>query len=107
MTNKYHRKRNYERKRCKYVNFRVTPEESKMLDKYVELSGLKKQEYLTSKILNNDVVVTGNPRVFKALKKNMDDILIELKRINKNSEINEEFLELIRYVEELCERLNE
>lgn len=104
---KYFGTENYKRVRCKYVNFRVTPKEAEELDKYVALSGLQKQEYLVSKVLNRDVVVNGNPRVFKSLKKTMVDILVELKRINDSSEMNKEFLELIKYVEDLCERLNE
>lgn len=104
---KYYGTENYKRVRCKYVNFRVTPKEAKELDKYVSLSGLQKQEYLVSKVLNKEIVVQGNPKVFKNLKKTMNDILIELKRINRNSEIDKEFLELIKYVEDLCERLNE
>lgn len=107
MNEKYLDERNYKRIRCKYVNFRVTPKEAEELDKYVALSGLLKQEYLVSKVLNREVVVKGNPRVFKALKKTMVEILNELKRINKSSEIDKEFLELIKYVEDLCERLNE
>ena len=103
---KYYGTENYKRIRCKYVNFRVTPKEAEELDKYVALSGLQKQEYLVSKILNHDVVVKGNPRVFKSLKRTMIDILTELKRINDSSEINKEFLELIKFVEDLCERLN-
>lgn len=104
---KYFGTENYKRVRCKYVNFRVTPKEAEELDKYVALSGLQKQEYLVSKVLNRDVVVNGNPRVFKSLIKTMVDILVELKRINDSSEMNKEFLELIKYVEDLCERLNE
>ena len=33
------------RKRNRIGNFRVTPEEASLIDKYVELSGLTKQDY--------------------------------------------------------------
>ena len=33
------------RKRNRIVNFRATPEEASLIDKYVELSGLTKQDY--------------------------------------------------------------
>lgn len=98
---------NSRRVRCKYVNFRVTPKEAEELDKYIELSGLQKQVYLTSKVLNHDVVVKGNPRVFKSLKKTMNEILNELKRINDNSKVDEDFREFIKHVADLCRRLNE
>lgn len=98
---------NSRRIRCKYVNFRLTPKEADELDKYIEVSGLLKQEYLTSKVLNRDVVIKGNPRVFKSLKKTMNEILEELKRINESSKVDTEFREFIKHVADLCRRLNE
>ena len=50
------------------VGFRVSPEENELINKAVALSGLPKQEYCYRRCLNQDVVVQGNPRVFKALK---------------------------------------
>lgn len=107
MNEKYTNEKNYKRIRCKYVNFRVTPKEAEELDKYVALSGLLKQEYLVSKVLNRDVVVKGNPRVFKVLTKTMNDILNELRRINDSSKVDIEFREFIKHVADLCRRLNE
>lgn len=104
---KYYGTENCKRIRCKYVNFRVTPKEAEELDKYIALSGLLKQEYLVSKVLNRDVVVKGNPRVFKTLKKTMNEILYELKRIDRNSKVDIEFRELIKHVADICGRLNE
>lgn len=104
---KYKDQRNDTRIRCKYVNFRVTPEEAEELDRYVAVSGLLKQDYLTSKVLNRDVVVKGNPRVFKSLKKTMNEILVELKRINESTKVDMEFREFIKHVADLCRRLNE
>ena len=49
------------------VGFRVSPEENELINKAVALSGLPKQEYCYRRCLNQDVVVQGNPRVFKAL----------------------------------------
>ena len=39
------------------VAFRVSPEEDALLETYVKLSGLTKQSYITSRILEQDVVV--------------------------------------------------
>lgn len=103
----YKDKWNYTRVRNKYVNFRLTPKEAELLDKYVKLSGLLKQDYLTSKILNRDVVVKGNPRVFKALKSTMLEILKELKRIEDSSGMDKDFRDLVKYIANLYERLNE
>ena len=96
-------KENYKRVRCKTIAFRVTPEECVLIDKYAKLSGLTKQEYLTSNMLKQQIVVKGNPRVFKALKTQMEEIINQLKRIDKASDIDDEFRRLIKYVEEMAE----
>ena len=54
--------------RNRNVGFRVSEEEAKLLDDLVELSGLAKQDYILRRLLNREVVVQGNPKVFKALK---------------------------------------
>ena len=50
------------------VAFRVSNEEANLLNDLVALSGLTKQDYITRRLLCRDVVVQGNPRVYKALK---------------------------------------
>ena len=57
------------------VGFRVSPEENELINKAVALSGLPKQEYCYRRCLNQDVVVQGNPRVFKALKTELATVL--------------------------------
>ena len=58
----------HNRWRNKTVAFRVSPEEDKQLETYVKLSGLTKQDYITRRLLGREVIVQGNPRVFKALR---------------------------------------
>lgn len=53
------------------MGFRVSPEENERINKAVALSGLPKQEYCYRRCLNQDVVVQGNPRVYKALKRSL------------------------------------
>ena len=65
------------------VAFRVSDEEAKLLNDLVALSGLTKQDYITRRLLCRDVVVQGNPRVYKALKNQMAAIYEELKRMEK------------------------
>ena len=74
------------------VAFRVSDEESKLLNDLVALSGLTKQDYITRRLLCRDVVVQGNPRVYKALKNQMVAIYEELKRLEALSPDNEELL---------------
>ena len=79
----------------------MTPEENELINRYVALSGLQKQEYLTANMLRQQIKVYGNPRVFKALKYQMNEIVTELRRIDSSAELDKEFMDLIRYVEEL------
>ena len=80
------------------VGFRVSEEEAKLLDNLVELSGLAKQDYILRKLLNREVVVQGNPKVFKALKHQMAQIYEELKRLESVSDDNEELLIVVEMV---------
>ena len=84
--------------RNRNVGFRVSEEEAKMLDDLVELSGLAKQDYILRRLLNREVVVQGNPKVFKALKNQMTQIYEELKRLESVSDDNEELLIVVEMV---------
>ena len=83
------------------VGFRVSPEENERINKAVALSGLPKQEYCYRRCLNQDVVVQGNPRVYKALKTELAAVLGELQRIeagNGGNGIDEELLNVIELI---------
>ena len=84
--------------RNRTVGFRVSEDEAKMIDRMVALSGLTKQEYILRKLMDWEVTVQGNPRVYKALKNQMQQIFDELKRVEKCSEENEELLQTIQMV---------
>lgn len=92
---------NHNRFRSRQVAFRLSPEEADLLDTYVMLSGLTKQEYITRRILDKDVIVRGNPRVFKALRSNMEAILAELKRIDSGSDMEYELIDNIEFIIQL------
>ena len=64
---------NHNRWRNRQVAFRLSPEEADLLDTYVRLSGLTKQDYITRRLLNRDIVVQGNPSVYKALRGTVAD----------------------------------
>lgn len=84
--------------RNKTVAFRVSEEEAKLLDDLVALSGLTKQEYIMRRLLNREVVVQGNPRVYKALKNQVERIYDELKRLEKCSGENDEMLYTLQVI---------
>ena len=89
---------NYNRWRNRQVAFRLSPEEADLLDTYVRLSGLTKQDYITRRLLNRDIVVQGNPRVYKALRDQLAAVLGELRRIEAGSGVDDELLATIRLI---------
>ena len=97
----------HNRWRNKTVAFRVSPEEDKKIERYVQLSGLTKQDYITRRLTHKDVIVQGNPRVFKALRNQLADVLSELQRIEAGSEVNDELLNLIEMIADILGGLKE
>ena len=91
----------HNRWRNKTVAFRVSPEEDKQIETYVRLSGLTKQDYITRRLTHRDIVVQGNPRVFKALRNQLSDVLSELQRIEAGGEINDELLDVIEMIADI------
>lgn len=77
------------------ISFRMSEAESELLDRKVAISGLTKQDYIIRKLSDKEVVVQGNPRVYKALKKQMEEILQELRRIESGSEMRDWLLQII------------
>ena len=75
--------------------FRLSPEEADLLDTYVKLSGLTKQDYITRRLLDRAVVVQGNPRVYKALRDQLAAVLGELRRIEAGGGVGDELLATI------------
>ena len=93
----------HNRWRSKTVAFRVSPEEDAQIETAVQLSGLTKQDYITRRLLCREIVVQGNPRVYKALRNELNSVLEELKRIEAGQSIDGELLETIRLV---CGRID-
>lgn len=91
----------HNRWRNKTVAFRVTPEEWQQIERYVRLSGLNKQDYITRRLTHREITVQGNPRVYKALCDNLYDVLAELKRIEAGGEVNDELLDLIEMIADI------
>ena len=89
---------NYNRWRNRQVAFRLSPEEADLLDTYVRLSGLTKQDYITRRLLNRDIVVQGNPRVYKALRDQLAAVLGELWRMEAGGGVDDELLDTIRLI---------
>ena len=82
--------------RNKTVAFRMSPEEAEQLDVNVRLSGLSKQDYLIWRVLQREIKVVGNPRVYKALKNTMAEVLEELRRIGVGENVSDDLLDIIK-----------
>lgn len=84
--------------RARTIGFRVSPEEDQLINSAVALSGLTKQDYIVKRLLCRDVVVQGNPRVYKALKNQLAEVLGELRRIQNGSAVDDELLSTIQLI---------
>lgn len=97
----------HNRWRSKTVAFRVSPEEDAQIERYVQLSGLTKQDYITRRLTHKDVMVQGNPRVFKALRNQLAEVLLELQRIETGGAVNDELLDLIEMIADILGGMKE
>ena len=97
----------HNRWRNKTVAFRVSPEENEQIERYVKLSGLTKQDYITRRLTHKDVMVQGNPRVFKALRNQITEVLSELQRIENGNAVNDELLDLIEIITDILGGMKE
>lgn len=97
---------NHNRWRNKTVAFRVSPEEDRQIETFVKLSGLTKQDYITRRLICKDVVVQGNPRVYKALRDQLAAVLNELRRIEAGG-INDELLDVIEMIAAIMDGMKE
>ena len=89
---------NHNRWRSKTVAFRMSPEEADQLDAFVQMSGLPKQDYLIQRALQREVVVVGNPRVYKGLWIQMEVIHKELQCISTERFIDDELLDRVEQI---------
>ena len=98
---------NHNRWRNKTVAFRVSPEEDAQIETFVKLSGLTKQDYITRRLICKDVVVQGNPRVYKALRDQLAAVLNELRRIEAGGSVSDELLDVIEMIAAIMDGMKE
>lgn len=97
----------HNRWRSKTIAFRVTPEENEQIDTFVRLAGTTKQDYITQRLMQRDIVVWGNPRVFKALRNQLALVHTELQRIEKCGDLTTEFIEMLHLMTTILDGLKE
>ena len=97
----------HNRWRNKTVAFRVSPEEDAQIETAVKLTGLTKQDYITRRLLCREVVVQGNPRVYKALRDQLATVLDELRRIDAGHAVDNDLMDTIRMIATILSGMRE
>ena len=83
---------NHNRFRSRTIGFRVSPEEDELINIAVSLTGLTKQDYIVSKLLDRTISVRGNCKVHRAVYDRLGEVLEQLKRIDAGASIDEELM---------------
>ncbi len=94
---------NYNRWRSKTVSFRMSPEENELLNSYVRMSGLEKQEYLIQRALNKPVVIKTTPRVCVALKRELEELAKELLQTETS---DKDLFDRIEFLKNIIKEIN-
>ena len=97
----------HNRWRSRTVAFRVSEEENEQINTFVKLTGTTKQDYVTQRLLCHDVVVQGNPRVYKALKDQLAAVLAELQRIDSGAGVSDDLLDTIHMIARIMDGMKE
>ena len=89
---------NYKRLRNRTVAFRASDEEWKLISDMADISGLQKQIYLINKCLDREIKVYGNSRLYRMLESKLNEVLSELRRLNRYKDAEPELWILIEQI---------
>jgi len=93
------------RLRNKMIAFRVSPEESAQIDLAISLTGMLKQDYYISRMLNKDITVMENSKIHKAVYDRLGEVIAELKRIEAGRYVDKELMENIKLIVSVMDSL--
>lgn len=94
-----------ERKRKVIINFRVSPDIAAQIETRIALSGLSKQDFLESCLLNREFTVIGNIKTFDRIRKEVQSINEQLQKLHRVDELDKELLDRLQAVLEILERV--
>ena len=97
----------YGRQRSKTIAFRMSPEEARLLDQLVAVSGMTKQDYIISKLSDTTMNVVPSSRMQKGLEDGMLLIYRELLRITDGCEESPELAALAEKIGAIFSDLSE
>lgn len=89
---------NHNRFRSKTIAFRVSPEEDEQINIAVSLTGMTKQDFIISKLLDRSVNVKASCKVHRAVYDRLYELTEQLNRLNNLSEIDDELMSNIMLV---------
>lgn len=94
-----------ERKRNVLINFRVAQDIANQIETRIALSGLSKQDFLESCLMNREFTVIGNIKTFDRIRKEMRLIYERLQKLQRVDELDNELLDRLQAVLEILERV--
>ena len=83
------------RMRSKTIAFRMSPEEAELLQRFVDMSGKTKQDYLVDRALQREVTVIPNKRMQLYMEENMLYVFKELRRLDAGQVLPQDLSELV------------
>lgn len=95
------------RLRNKTIAFRMSQEEAALLDRFVAISGMTKQDYIISKLSDTEMKVVPSSRMQKGMEETMLLIYRELLRITDVNDISSELAKLTEKVGSIFAGLGE
>ena len=90
------------RKRNRILNFRVSEEEYDLINKKIEISGLKKQDYFLQMLLNHEVKLVSDYRLSDNIAKEIFQLAKVIKKFGK---LNDDEADILIYVLEIYEEI--
>lgn len=86
--------------RNKTVAFRMSPEEARLLDQRVAMSGLTKQAFIVAALTDPPVSVHATVRMRKNMQEQLAPLCAELRRIRRAGDMPDELVESVEAISE-------
>ncbi len=88
-------------KRSRTISFWVTPAQAAEINEMVKISGLTKQDYLTRRMLDQQVIIGPSSRVVRNLKDKSERIATKLDEIANASQMSDTLLDELRWLADI------
>lgn len=89
------------------VGFRLSPEEYKVLNEKVKLTGLTKQDYMIACSTDKEIIVQPNTYVYKSLRNNINHFIEVFQTIHQLEELSLDELEVLEMMLKIVASLRE